>query len=124
MLNLTQLNSQELGRILQLRQQMEVCETEMASILAHAKKRAPPLAVSARNLRQPHKTQPSLRDLISGILKKADTPMTVHEIYEASLETGYQWNSQNPINALNVKMYVDKTFKKAAPGRFVLQEKE
>ncbi len=123
MINLTQLNSKELARILQLRQQMEVCETEMATILAHAKKRAIPLAVTARNLRLPRKTQPSLRDLISGILKNADAPLTVQEIYEASLKTGYQWHSQEPINALNVKMYVDKAFKKASPGRFVLREK-
>ena len=123
MINLTQLNSTELARILQLRQQMELCETEMATILAHAKKRAIPLAVDARNLRQLRKTQPSLRDLISGILKSANTPMSVPEIYEASLKTGYQWHSQEPINALNVKIYTDKTFKKTSPGRFVLRKK-
>ena len=47
--------------------------------------------------------------------------MSVQELYEASLEEGYQWRSQEPINALNVKMYTDRTFKKAAPGQFVLR---
>jgi len=48
--------------------------------------------------------------------------MSVVEIYEAGLKTGYQWRSKNPINALNVKMYTDKTFKKASPGMFVMRE--
>lgn len=47
--------------------------------------------------------------------------MSVHAIYEATLLAGYHWRSGEPINALNVKMYTDPTFKKAAPGRFVLR---
>jgi hypothetical protein len=59
--------------------------------------------------------------MITGILKKAGSPMTVAEIYEASLETGYMWRSRNPISALNVKIYTDETFKRAAPGKFALR---
>jgi len=49
--------------------------------------------------------------------------MSVADIYEASLKTGYQWRSKQPMNALNVKMYTDRTFKKAGPGKFVLRKK-
>jgi hypothetical protein len=95
----------------------------MAKVLKAAGKRIPPLSVSVRNMRMPRSSQPSLRDLISGILQKAGKPMTVSEVYEASLAEGYQWRSQEPVNALNVKMYTDKTFKKASPGKFVLRKK-
>ena len=121
MINLNELRSDDLKRIMQIRQKIEVLETEMAAILKKAQKREPPLSVSIRNMRLPRKAQPSLRELISLILTKADRPLSVQEIYEASLGEGYQWRSQEPINALNVKMYTDRTFKKAAPGQFVLR---
>ncbi len=47
--------------------------------------------------------------------------MSVAEIYEATMEAGYMWRSKKPINALNVKIYTDDTFLKAAPGKFVLR---
>lgn len=121
MINLNELRADDLKKIMQLRQKIEVLEMEMAEILKKAQKRETPLSVSIRNMRLPRKAQPSLRDLITGILTKAERPMSVQELYEASLAEGYQWRSQDPINALNVKMYTDRTFKKAAPGQFVLR---
>ena len=121
MLNLNELRSEDLKGILKLRQKIEILELQMAELLKKAQKREPPLSVSIRNMRIPRKAQPSLRDLIGGILEKAGKPLSVPEIYEATLAEGYQWRSQEPINALNVKMYTDRTFKKAAPGQFVLR---
>jgi len=121
MLNLNELRSEDLKGILKLRQKIEVLELQMAELLKKAQKREPPLSVSIRNMRIPRKAQPSLRDLIGGILEKVGKPLSVPEIYEATLAEGYQWRSQEPINALNVKMYTDRTFKKAAPGQFVLR---
>jgi len=121
MINLNELRADDLKKIMQIRQKIEILEIEMAGILKKAQKREPPLSVSIRNMRLPRKAQPSLRELISTILTKVDRPLSVQELYEASLEEGYQWRSQEPINALNVKMYTDRTFKKAAPGQFVLR---
>jgi hypothetical protein len=123
MLNLNELHATDLMKIVKIREKIEVLEEEMAKVLKAAGKRIPPLSVSVRNMRMPRSSQPSLRDLISGILQKAGKPMTVSEVYEASLAEGYQWRSQEPVNALNVKMYTDKTFKKASPGKFVLRKK-
>ncbi|MEI6148669.1 MAG: HTH domain-containing protein [bacterium] len=121
MLNLNELHAKDLQKIVGIRKKIEVLELEMAEVLKQAEKRAPSLSVSIRNMRMPRKSQPSLRDLIRGILEKAAKPMTVSELYEASLVEGYQWRSQEPINALNVKMYTDRTFKKMSPGRFVVR---
>lgn len=121
MINLNELLADDLKKIMQIRQKIELLEVEMAAILKKAQKREPPLSVSIRSMRLPRKAQPSLRELISSILTEAGRPMSVQEIYEASLTHGYQWRSQEPINALNVKMYTDRTFKKAAPGQFVLR---
>lgn len=123
MINLNELSSRDLAKILRLRQKMEVHAIQIARILKTAEKKQPPVEVSSRHMRLPRGTQPDLRSLITGILETAGTPMSVPEIYEASLKTGYLWRSQEPINALNVKMYTDKTFKKASPGRFVLRNK-
>jgi hypothetical protein len=121
MINLNDLHADDLKKILKIRQKVEVLEIEMANVLKRAEKRDPSLSVSVRNMRIPRKAQPSLRDMIRGILEKAGKPLSVSEIYEASLGLGYQWRSQEPINALNVKMYTDKTFKKASPGQFVVR---
>jgi hypothetical protein len=121
MINLNELRADDLKRILKIRQKIEILELEMADVLKKAEKRTPPLSVSVRNMRLPRKAQPSLRDLIRGILEKAGKPMSVSDIYETSLTEGYQWRSQEPINALNVKMYTDRTFKKASPGHFVVR---
>ncbi len=123
MLNLNELHATDLMKIVKIREKIEVLEAAMAKVLKEAEQREPPLSASIRNMRMPRKSQPSLRDLISTILQKAANPMTVSEIYEASLVEGYQWRSQEPINALNVKMYTDRTFKKASPGKFVLRKK-
>ncbi len=121
MINLNELHADDLKKILKIRQKVEILEMEMATILKQAERRAPALSVSVRNMRVPRKAQPNLRDMLRGILEKAGRPMSVAELYEASLLTGYQWRSQEPINALNVKMYTDKTFKKESPGQFVLR---
>jgi hypothetical protein len=121
MINLNELRAADLKNILRIRQKIEVLELEMAEILQKAEKREPPLSVSVRKMRIPRTAQPTLRAMISQILMEAGKPLSVPEIYELSVTGGYQWRSQDPINALNVKMYTDKTFKKASPGRFVLR---
>ena len=121
MLNLNELRTDDLKKIMDIRRKIEVLEREMAEILEKVKQREPPMSVSIRNMRLPRKAQPSLRDLISSILTEAGHPMSVQDIYQASLTEGYQWRSQSPINALNVKMYPDRSFKKADPGLFVLR---
>lgn len=121
MMDLNALRANDLAKILRLRREIEVLESEMMEILKTAQKREPPVRVTVRNMRLPHAPQRSLRELISEILRKARRPMSVQEIYAASLEAGYQWRSQEPINALNVKMYTDRTFKKAGPGLFVMR---
>lgn len=123
MLDIRSLTEADLIKICKLRQKIAVIETEIGEILAEAERRPPPLSMQVRSMRLPRITQPSLRDMISDVLQAAGVPLSVPEIYEASLKTGYQWRSGEPINALNVKMYTDKTFKKAAPGRFVLRAK-
>lgn len=122
MVNLNELRADDLAKILTLRRKIEILEREMAKILKTAQKREPALSVSVRNMRVPRAAQPSLRDLVSEILRKAKEPMSVQEIYAASLDAGYQWRSQEPTNALNVKMYTDRTFKKVAPGQFVMRK--
>ena len=121
MINLNELRSNDLKQIMKIRQKIEVLEVEMAAILKKAQKREPPLSVSIRNMRLPRKAQPSLRELITTILTESGRPMSVQDIYEASLTAGYQWRPQEPINALNVKMYTDRSFKKASPGLFVVR---
>jgi len=68
-----------------------------------------------------HLIQPSLRTLITGILRKADKPPTVQEISAATRLAGSHWRSQVPITALNVKLYTDTAFKQDSHGRFMLQ---
>ncbi len=123
MITLNDLTTTELKKVMRLRQKVEAIERKMAEILKNAEKRPAQFGVSVRHLSLPRKAQPSLRELITGILAKAKKPMSVSDIYEATLGAGYQWRSQDPINALNVKMYTDRTFKKDAPGRFVLRSK-
>jgi hypothetical protein len=123
MLNLNELHSSDLMKLLAIKKKIDVLELELAKALKKAAIRLPQLTVTVRKMKMSRSSQPSVRALISGILQKADAPMTVSEIYEASLKTGYQWRSQEPINALNVKLYTDKTFKKIAPGKFVMRKK-
>jgi hypothetical protein len=118
MINLNELSSADLMKIAKIRQKIEVYEAEQAEILKNAKKREPPVRMIL-----PRTPQPFMRDMIRGVLQTAGVPMSVLEIYEAGLKSGFQWRSQEPINSLTVKMYTDKTFKKVSPGRFALREK-
>lgn len=118
-MNLSDLSSEDIKKILKLRQKIEAIEQQLLDIASNAEKNKPDVLASLRGL--PRRHQPSLRELIGSILKKADKPMSVQDIYEATLMAGYHWRSQEPINALNVKMYTDRTFKKVAPGQFVLR---
>lgn len=122
MINLCDIASKDLAKILKLLRQKEVLEAEMMMVMRDAEKRDRSSA-GVRAMRRPRKAQPVLRDVIVGILAAAKKPMTVAEIYKASVATGYLWESKEPINALNVKMYTDKTFKKVAPGKFVVRKK-
>lgn len=120
MVNLSQIPSNDLKKILRLIRKKDEYEAQMAKIIQQAE-RKPSLAASLRQVCLPRKAQPSLREMIARILEKAGKPMSVAQIYEASLQSGYVWRSQQPLNALNVKMYTDPAFKKVSPGRFVLR---
>ncbi len=122
MITMSSLSSTDLMKIFKLRQQIEVAEAAISAILSDAEKRQPPLNTQVRHLNLPRRLQPDLRDLVGSILQAAGKPLTVYEIYDATMKTGYVWRSRNPVNALNVKMYTDKTFKVASPGRFVLRD--
>ncbi len=122
MVNLSDLSAVDMGKILKLRRKIELLEQDMAKVVKQAEKKAPSISVSVRHMRLPRNAQPSLREMISKILQKAGKPISVSEIYEASIINGYQWRSKEPMNALNVKMYTDKTFKKVSPGKFVLSK--
>jgi len=112
-----------LKQILGIVKEIEVHEGRIADIIEKAKKRTSALSVEIHTPRLPRSIQPSLRDLIKTVLSKAGKPLSVREIYEATLAEGYQWRSKAPLNALNVKIYTDRTFKKANPGMFVLRGK-
>ncbi len=122
MINLSELSAVDMGKILKLRRKIEILEQQMAKVVKEAENKPSSISVAVRHMRLPRNSQPSLREMISKILHKANGPMTVSEIYEESLSSGYQWRSKEPMNALNVKMYTDRTFKKAAPGKFVLRK--
>ena len=119
MISLFQLTSEDLKKLLVLAEQREALQLELETILAGCEIRSPKPSLPRIIPRQP-----LLNEMISGILQESDRPMTVREIYEASLEKGYVWRSGSPINALNVKMYTDTLFKKTSPGHFVLRKKK
>lgn len=121
MVNLSELNAKDMEKLLQLRKKIEVIEQAMAKIIKNAGKREASVSVAVRNIRIPRSSQPSLREMITDILKNAGKPLSVAEIYEASVAAGYHWRSQDPMNALNVKMYTDDAFQKVAPGKFALR---
>lgn len=124
MLNLSELSASDMGKILKLRQKIEVLEQQMAEVIRQAERKPSSVNIAVRHLRIPRNAQPSLREVISSILQAAGKPLSVAEIYEASIRNGYHWRSKDPTNALNVKMYTDHAFKKVAPGRFVLRKSE
>ena len=115
--SLLDLNAEDLKQILRIRLQQEAYEKRIADILARARARPKP-----KN--EPHfpwRQQPRLREVIGKCLRKSSRPLSVVEIYEATLATGYHWRSKDPLNALNVKMYTDRTFKKVSPGHFSMR---
>lgn len=122
MVNLSDIPSRDMARILKLLQRKEAIDRQIAKIIKQSKQKSS-IGALVRKMRLPRSAQPSLREMITGILAKTGEPMTVTEIYEASLKTGYTWQSREPRNALNVKMYTDETFMKVAPGKFVLRKK-
>jgi hypothetical protein len=120
-MNLLALTSSELKAMLTLRLEIEKQEEMLHAIFSEAGRRPPVKGQKSELI--PRRRQPSLRELISGILGKAKKPLSVADTYEATLVQDYHWRSGDPINALNVKMYTDPTFKKVSPGRFVLRKK-
>lgn len=87
------LNSADLEKALSLRLRIQAYDRQLLAI--HAKARRRPSEPSAFSLqtflptqvsgfRPPPCFQPSLRDLISGILKAANQPMSLQAIYEAT----------------------------------------
>jgi len=118
MISLNEIPSSALKEIIALVEKREKLEKEMETLLTKAE-------TNIANIPAPSKqkklgiVQPSLTVLITGILTEAKKPMTVQEIYQAGLDKGYQWRSGNPINALNVKMYTSKAFRKSWACKFV-----
>ena len=120
MIGLNTIPSATLKEIITLVEKREKLEREMETILKKAKANIPPAPKPRTNLGI---AQPLLKDLITEILTEANRPMSVQEIYEAGLKKGYQWRSGNPVNALNVKMYTTRAFRKVSPGYFELRGK-
>ncbi len=118
----SEISDKDMQQILQLRKKIEVLEQAMDTIIKRTDKSGPPLSVEVHHRRTSRNSQPTLRALITDILRQAGKPLSVSEIYEASLTAGYHWRSQEPMNALNVKMYTDDTFIKATPGKFILRD--
>lgn len=122
MVTLSELSASSMAKILRIRRKIEILEQQMAKVVRDDERKTPPTSVAIRHMRLPRHAQPSLREMIADILQTANKPLGVSEIYEASLNKGYQWRSHDPLNALNVKMYTDSAFKKVAPGRFILRK--
>jgi hypothetical protein len=122
MINLNELRSEDLAKLVKIREKIEVLDAELIAAFKESEKRVRK-ETATRALQVPVKGQPRLRDVITGILKTAGRPLSVQEIYEASLATGYVWRSKEPIGALNVSIYTDRTFKKVAPRTFELRKK-
>lgn len=123
MINLSQIPSVEMKKIVKLMEKKERYEKEIAKILKAADKKSSRIK-ALHKLPLPRSAQPSLRDLITGIIKKAGKPLSVSDIYQASLDAGYCWRSAEPLKALTVKLYTDKTFMRSSPGRFSFKPKE
>ena len=120
MINLNSIPSTALKEIITLVERREKMEREMENILKKAKANIPPTPKPRKNLCIAH---PLLKDLVTEILTETNRPMSIQEIYEAGLRKGYQWRSGNPINALNVKMYTTRAFRKVSPGYFEMRVK-
>jgi hypothetical protein len=120
MISLNEIPSSALKEIIALVEKREKLEEQLRVLLKEAEANIPAPSKTKRRLGI---VQPRLTDLITEILTEAKRPMTVQEIYEASLDKGYTWRSGNPINALNVKMYTDKAFRKSSPGYFEVRGK-
>jgi len=118
MIPLNSISSADFKLIIALVEKKEALEREMEALLKNAKANIPKPSKPRKNLGI---AQPLLKDLITEILTEAKRPLSVQEIYEAGLKKGYQWRSGNPINALNVKMYTTRAFKKSSPGYFELR---
>jgi hypothetical protein len=121
-INLNELSSKDLAKLVKIREKIEALEAELTVAFNKGEKRVQK-ETATRALQEPLKGQPKLRAVITGILKTAGRPLSVQEVYEASLATGYVWRSKKPINALNVSIYTDRTFKKVAPRTFDLRMK-
>ena len=120
MISLNSITSATLKEIITLVEKREKLEREMEAILKKAKANIPKPQKPRKHIGI---AQPILKDLITEILTEANRPMSIQEIYQAGLQKGYQWRSGNPINALNVKMYTTRAFKKVSPGYFEMRVK-
>lgn len=123
-MNVNDLSSGSLKKLILIRTKIEILEAELEALVEAAEKRAPVLKRERPVVRRPAVRQPMLREVLAGLLRAAGKPLSVSELYQASLTAGYMWRSHNPINALNVKMYTDRTFVKTSPGKFELRQKE
>lgn len=122
MISLNDISSADLKAIIALVERREALEKQLEAILKEAKAHIPKpqKAIKPKSLGI---AQPLLGDLITEILNEAKRPLSVQEIYDATLAKGYVWRSGNPKNALNVKMYTTRAFRKSSPGCFEVRGK-
>jgi hypothetical protein len=74
----------------------------------------------AKKVAQKKAPVPKLRDVITQVITQAKRPLTLDEILTGIKKKGVKIKSKNPKNSLGVRMYTDKTFKKAKPGHFTM----
>lgn len=75
---------------------------------------------AAKSATKKKASAPKHRDVITQILTQSKRPLNLDEIIEGMRKKGVRIKSQNPKNSLGVRMYTDKTFKKAKPGYFTV----
>jgi len=144
MSRLKQPTVQQLNEALRLRKKIDALQKETASLQQKldrtlgaapastksagrkkAQKRRPQRAKklakkAAKSATKKKASAPKHRDVITQILTQSKRPLNLDEIIEGMRKKGVRIKSQNPKNSLGVRMYTDKTFKKAKPGYFTV----
>ena len=144
MSRLKQPTVQQLNEALRLRKKIDALQKETASLQQKldrtlgaapastksagrkkAQKRRPQRAKklakkAAKSATKKKASAPKHRDVITQILTQSKRPLNLDESIEGMRKKGGRIKSQNPKNSLGVRMYTDKTFKKAKPGYFTV----
>jgi hypothetical protein len=58
---------------------------------------------------------------VVNVLKGSSTPMSVSEILEGLIESGYQYPSSEPKKNLSARIYRLKGVRQVGPGRFAAE---